>query len=804
MSETIIPESIEKDMKQSYMDYAMSVIIGRAIPDIRDGLKPVHRRILFAMHEMSLLHNKPYKKSARVVGDVLGKYHPHGDVAIYDSIVRMAQSFSLRYPLVDGQGNWGNIDGDNAAAMRYTECRMMGITESLLKDLEKETVDFVDNFDGTMKEPVVLPSALPNLLINGSSGIAVGMATNMPPHNLTEIADACLAFIEGADEEKIMQIVSGPDFPTGGLIVGRGGIYQAYKTGRGIIKVRGKAEIIDREIKITEIPYQVAKKALIESIVEAAKEKRIEGISGVHDRSDKIGLEILIETKRDANPEVVLNQLYSHTPLESSFGIINLVLVNNVPKILGIYDMVRTFIEFRKEIIRKRCVFDLRIAQERAHILEGLRIALDNIDAVVSFLRASKDVEEARNGLISKYSLSEKQANAILDMKLQKLISLERKKIDDEFIELQKTIEWLNGVLADISKILSIIKDELNGIRQKYGDNRRTQIIDAEDDLTVEALIPNDDVVVTITERGYIKRIKLDEYKSQKRGGKGIIGTDTKEEDFVRDVVVTKNHNHLLFFTDKGRLFWLKAYAVPEAGRYSVGRTIVNLLDLKDEKVTSWISVGKFDTGEFLVMATKNGIIKRIGLDEFSRPRKGGVIAIGLKENDQLVAVMKTNGNQEVVLATKEGQSIRFKETDAREIGRTGQGVIGVRLKDEKDAVVGMAVLTDPTILTITENGYGKRTHIDEYRLQSRGGSGIINIKTEGRNGLVIGIASVRDDCEAILITNNGQVIRILLKDISVIGRNTQGVRLMRLNENEKVVGFAVVHSDIIVPENGE
>ncbi|HLD60073.1 MAG TPA: DNA gyrase subunit A [Candidatus Bilamarchaeaceae archaeon] len=796
MTEIILKETIESDMKQSYMDYAMSVIVGRAIPDMRDGLKPVHRRIIYSMYEMGLFHNKAYKKCARVVGDVLGKYHPHGDTAIYDSLVRMAQDFSLRYPLADGQGNFGNIDGDNAAAMRYTEIRLKPLAEMLLKDIDKETVEFTDNFDGSLKEPSVLPSQVPNLLINGSSGIAVGMATNIPPHNLIEIVDACTSFIDGADEEKLMQIVTGPDFPTGGIIVGKGGFYQAYKNGRGIIKVRGKAEVVGKEIKITEIPYQVTKKAIIDAIVNAVKEKKIDGISGVHDRSDKRGVELLIETKRDANPEVVLNQLYTHTPLESSFGIINLVLVKNVPKVLGLYDMVKAFIDFRKDIVTKRCNYELKIAKERAHILEGLRIALENIDSIVAFLKSSKDTNEAKEGLISQYSLSQNQASAILDMKLSRLISLERQKIEDEYNELNKKIEWLTEILSDINKILQIIKQELAEIKEKYGDVRRTQIIDAEDDFTIEELIPNDNVVVTITNKGYIKRIALDEYKSQNRGGKGVIGTNTKEEDFVRDMVVTKNHNHILFFTDKGRVFWLKTYAIPESGRYAAGRTIVNLLDIKDEKVTSWISVDTFNENDYLVMVTKNGIIKRISLNAFSRPRKGGVIAIGLKEGDVLVDVLKTTGNQEVILATRFGQAIRFNETEARELGRTGQGVIGIRLKDKEDAVVGAAVSKDPTIFTVTENGYGKRTHLDEYRLQSRGGSGVINIKTEGRNGSVIGVKSVKNGYDAILVTNKGQTIRIPVDSVSVIGRNTQGVRLMRLADDEKLVGFAIVRSE--------
>ena len=798
MAEKVVPRTIEDDMKESYLDYSMSVIVGRALPDVRDGLKPVHRRILFTMHELGNTHNKPYKKSARVVGDCLGKYHPHGDMAIYDSLVRMAQPFSLRYMLVDGHGNMGSIDGDSAAAMRYTEVRMSRVSDDLLADIEKETVDFASNFDGTMKEPLVLPSKVPNLLINGSSGIAVGMATNIPPHNLGEIIDATIAYIDGADDEALIGIVKGPDFPTGGSIVGKGGILSAYATGRGIIKVRGKAETDENKhrIVITEIPYQITKTALIESIVDAAKSKKIEGISGINDFSDKKGIAVTIDLKKNANADVVLNQLCAHTMFESTFGIINIALVGNEPKTLGLKDMIHQFVEFRKEVVRRRSRFELEQAEARAHILEGLRKALDNIDEIVVFLKKSKDVNEARAGLMQNYSLSEKQSNAILDMKLQKLIALEREKIDREYEELQKKIEWLKEVLADINKVLAIIKEELAEIRKKYGDERRTEIIEVADEMTPEALIPNTKVVVVVSSRGYIKRVPLSEYRVQHRGGKGIIGAGTKEEDFVKDVIVTKNHNYMLFFTDKGRVHWMKTYAIPQAGRYAAGRSLISLLDLKDEKVTSWISVvGEFKDTEFLMMITKKGIAKRTCLANFKRPRKGGIIAITLKEGDGLIEVIKTEGNDDVVIATRNGQAIRFIETDARETGRTSQGVIGIRLKGD-DVVVGAAVCRKPTILTITENGYGKRTHLDEYRKQSRGGSGVINIKTEGRNGKVIGISASDNDDELILMSSKGQSIRIPVKDISVIGRNTQGVRIMRLSEGEKASSFTVVKSE--------
>jgi DNA gyrase subunit A len=802
----IIPRTIESDMKESYLDYAMSVIIGRAIPDARDGLKPVHRRILYTMHELGNVHGKPFKKSARVVGDCLGKYHPHGDMAVYDALVRMAQPFSLRYMLVDGQGNMGSIDGDSPAAMRYTEVRMARMTSELLTDLDKETVAFGDNFDGTLKEPLVLPSRVPNLLINGSSGIAVGMATNIPPHNLTEIVDATTAVIDGANEDAILKMVSGPDFPTGGIIVGRAGIYQAYKTGRGIITVRGRTVKDEKKhaLIISEIPYQLTKTAIIESIVEAAKNKKIEGISGVHDRSDRQGMEVIIDVKKGHDLDIVLNQLHAHTQLQTSFGIINLAIVGKEPKVMSLYSMITEFVEFRKDIVRRRCVFELKEAEARAHVLEGLRIALSHIDSVVDLLRKSKDIESARAGLMKGYTLSEIQANAILDMKLSRLISLEREKIENEYNELKKTIAWLKDVLADVGKILAIIKEELKDIRDKYGDKRRTEIADGDaGDGDIEALIPNDEVVIVISSRGYVKRVGLDEYRVQGRGGKGVIGTETKEEDFVQDVIVTRNHNYLLLFTDNGRAFWMKAYRVPEGTRYATGKTLVSLLDLKDEKVTSWISVERFDSGEYLSMVTKNGIIKRTALENFSNVRKVGIIAITLKEGDRLVEVIKTDGKQDLVIATRKGQAIRFKEEDARELGRTGQGVIGIRFKEGEDQVVGIAACRKPALLTVTENGYGKRTSIDEYRAQGRGGSGVINIKTEGRNGDVVGVRGVDDSDEVFVMSSKGQAIRIPVNDISVIGRNTQGVRIIRLSEEEgeKVASFAVVRAAGQVPE---
>ncbi|MFH1785372.1 MAG: DNA gyrase subunit A [Candidatus Micrarchaeota archaeon] len=806
MTENIVERTIESDMKESYLDYAMSVIIGRAIPDARDGLKPVHRRILYAMHELGNVYGKAYKKSARIVGEVLGKYHPHGDSAVYDSLVRMAQNFSLRYTLVDGQGNFGSIDGDNAAAMRYTEVRMSKIAADLLMDIEKETVKFGDNFDGTLKEPLVLPSRVPNLLVNGSSGIAVGMATNMPPHNLGEIVDATIAFVNGSQEDDIIKMIQGPDFPTGGIIVGRSGILKAYKTGRGSIKIRARVEkdLQKHTLVIKEIPYQVSKSILIETIVDAVRDKKIDGISGVHDRSDKDGMEVIIDLKKSADPDIVLNQLYTHTQLQGSFGIINLAIVNQQPKVMGIYEMINVFVEFRKEVIRKRSEFELKEAQARAHILEGLKIALDNIDPIVDFLRKSKNMEEARTGLMNNYSLSEIQANAVLDMKISKLIALEREKIENEYLELKKKITWLTDVLGDVQKILEIIKNELQEVRDRYADERKTEVIEGEDDLDIESLIPNDDVVVVISNRGYVKRVGLDEYRAQNRGGKGVIGTETKEKDFVQDVIITKNHNYLLLFTDKGRMFWLKTYRVPEGSRYATGRTLVSILDLKEEKVTSWISVEKFDTGEYLSMITRNGIIKRTTLENFSNVRRGGIIAITLKEKDSLVEVLKTDGKHDLIIATKKGQAIRFKEEEARELGRTGQGVIGIRLKEDNDEVVGIATSIRPTVLTITENGFGKRTAIDEYRVQGRGGTGVINIKTEGRNGDVIGIRTVEDDDEIIVMSSRGQTIRTPVSGISTIGRNTQGVTIIRMDEGETVASFAVVRkneTEEITPE---
>jgi DNA gyrase subunit A len=798
MGETV-KRLIEADMKESFLDYAMSVITARALPDVRDGLKPVHRRILYAMWELSNTHDKPFKKSARIVGEVLGKYHPHGDSAIYDSLVRMAQNFNMRYMLVEGQGNFGSIDGDSAAAMRYTEVRMERIAEDMLQDIDRETVGFTPNFDGTLKEPVLLPSAVPTLLVNGSSGIAVGMATNVPPHNLGEIIDALIAKIDGLDDVSVMKLVPGPDFPTGGIIVGSAGIYDAYTTGRGIIHLRATGEVDEkaRRITFTEIPYQVTKTAIIESIVDAVRDKKIDGISNIHDRSGKEGIEIVVELKKDASGEVVLNQLYAHTPLESSFGIINIALVNGAPKTLTLNEMLAHFIEFRKEIVTRRCLFELKQAKDRAHILDGLMAALAKMDEIIPFLRASKDPKEAKAGLMGRFGMSDRQADAILDMKLQRLTGLERQKIENELGELRTRISWLESVLADIGKLMAIIKEELLALRQKYADKRRTQIVQSEDDRTIEDLIPDEETVVFMSSRGYVKRVPLSEYRTQGRGGKGVVGAETKEEDTITDVILAMTHDYLLFFTNKGRIHWLKAYAVPECGRYASGKPIVNLIGLEgDERVSACIATRGFPDTEFFTMVTRKGIVKRTGADAFANPRKGGIIAITLKEGDELIEVKKTDGQSNIFIATKEGYSIMFNEQEAREIGRSGQGVIGIRLRGA-DEVVGVEVSGDGTILTLTRKGYGKRTEFSEYRLQGRGGMGVININCTDKTGTVAMAKAVREGDEIIVTGSKGQTIRSPVSDIRIIGRNTQGVRIMRLDDGEEVASFAVIRESV-------
>jgi len=801
----ILPRAVEKEMRTSYLDYAMSVIVGRALPDVRDGLKPVHRRIMFAMYELSNTHDKPHKKSARVVGEVLGKFHPHGDVAIYDSMVRMAQDFSMRYMLVDGQGNFGSVDGDSAAAMRYTEARLSRFAEEILTDLEKETVNFTPNFDATLKEPTVLPCRVPNLIVNGSSGIAVGMATNMAPHNLSETVDALVAMIDKPDmpPEVLRALIPGPDFPTGGYIVGRRGIADAYSTGRGIIRVRGKAEIVTArekraQIIITEMPYQVNKAEFIKHVAELARDKKLEGIADIADRSDRKGMHVEIVLKKDANADVVLNQLYAHTELEGTFGINNLALVNNEPKTLSMPQLLTEFLAHRKEVVKKRSTFELRVAQERKHLVEGLLLAVAKIDAIIKTVKTAKVPLEA---LMAEFSFSQKQAEAILEMKIRKLSALESGKLKDEDAELSKTIEYLTGVLADEKKIYGLIRAELAEVKQKYGDKRRTQIIDDDGEVEMEDLIAEEDVAVIITQDDYIKRIPISEYRAQKRGGKGVIGSETKEEDQIKDVMLASTHDYLLFFSDKGDVHWLKVYKIPSSGRYAMGKAIVNLLSLSGEKIAAWVKTRTFSDKEFLVMLTKNGIVKRSSMADYSRPRNGGIIAITLKEGDALIDAKKTDGKRELILATANGNAIRFKEDDVREIGRTGQGVRGIRLED-KDIVVGMATDETETLMIVTENGYGKRTDISEYRLQSRGGKGVINIKTHGRNGNVVGIAPVVDSDSLLLVSSSGKMIRLHVKDVSIIGRNTGGVRLMKLDEKEKVVALEKVAAD--ADENGE
>ncbi len=811
MEQRIYEKEISHELKQSYLDYAMSVIIGRALPDVRDGFKPVHRRVLYAMYELSNTHNKPHKKSARIVGEVLGKYHPHGDTAIYDTLVRMAQDFSLRYPLVDGQGNFGSIDGDNAAAMRYTEVRMAKIAEEMLKDITKETVEFIPNFDNTLKEPVVLPTRIPNLLINGSSGIAVGMATNMPPHNLNEIIQALIYRIDNPQStlEDIMNIITGPDFPTGALILGKSGIYNAYKTGRGKIKVRAKTQITEingrNHIIVSEIPYQVNKSVLIEQIVNLVKNKQIQGISNLKDTSDKSGLRIEIELKRDAEPEIVLNQLYQHSQLQTTFGIINIAIENGRPKLFTLLNLLDSFINFRIQIIENRTRYDLRIAQERIHILEGLMIALKNIDSIIPFLKKTREIKTAKNGLQEKYGLSEKQAQAVLEMKLQKLTGIEQEKLEAEVSDIREKILYYNSILNDKQKLLSVIKDELQEISDLYGDERKTKVVDYDGDLDIEDLIPDDPAVLLISNNNYIKRMSLDEYQTQRRGGKGIIGVQTKEKDSIRDIITCTLHDYILFFTEKGRVHWLKAYKIPEASRYSSGKPIVNLLNLQDgDRVSSWMKIDKLsqDDQSSIVFVTKKGIIKKSKLKLYARPRKGGIIAITLRENDQLVDVLKTSGNNKILIATAHGKSIRFEEKEIREISRSGQGVRAIRLKQD-DFVVSATVEDEQRrlVLTITEKGYGKLTPFDQYRLQSRGGSGVINIKTGDRNGLVVASVATSLDKEALIISSSGKIIRIPINQISIVSRNTKGVRIMRLNPDEKVIGISLIQKEDSEPD---
>jgi len=797
----IFSRLIEDEMKQSYLDYSMSVIIGRALPDVRDGLKPVHRRILFAMNDMGVAFNKPFRKSARIVGEVLGKFHPHGDTAVYDALVRMAQDFSLRYPLIKGQGNFGSIDGDRAAAMRYTEAKLAKISSEMLTDIDKDTINFEDNFDGSLKEPTVLPSKMPNLLINGSSGIAVGMATNIPPHNILEVCDSAIKVIDDPEitERDMVDVLPGPDFPTGGTIVGKNGIRSAYLTGHGKVKVRGKTHIEEKKKKnyliIDEIPYMVNKTTLIEEIADCVRGKTIEGVSDIRDESDRNGMRIVIILKRDVNNDVLLNQLHKHTRLQTTFGINMLALSEGKPKVMNLKEIMVNFVKHRRVVVVRRTRFELKKAEERAHILEGLIIALDNIDKAIALIKKSKSAQVAREGLMSNFKLTEIQSQAILDMKLQKLTGLEQDKIREEQKKLMKLILELKEILASEAKIMGIIKDELIEVKEKYADERRTDILDVEDeDIDYEDLIDEEDVVVTISHSGYIKRTSLTEYKEQRRGGKGIIATTTKDDDFVEHLFIANTHSYILFFTDDGKVHWLKVYKIPDSGRYSVGKFIVNLLDLpKERKITAYIKIKEFDEEHYLIMATKNGVVKKTNLIAYSRPRAGGIRAINLDEGDSLVNVVMTDGEKKILLATKFGRAVKFKEIDARPIGRTSRGVRGIRLR-KGDSVVSMVIPEeDRTILTITENGYGKRTRVDDYRLINRGGKGVINIVCSDRNGHVVDVKSVEDEDQMMFISKNGIVIRTSANGISVIGRNTQGMRLMKMNKGDTVVAAAKV-----------
>lgn len=799
----ILEVDIAKEMEDCYIEYAMSVIAGRALPDVRDGLKPVHRRILYSMHELGIYHDKKHRKSARIVGDVLGKYHPHGDTAVYDAMVRLAQDFSTRYPLVDGHGNFGSVDGDSAAAMRYTEAKMSKISMELLREINKDTVDYVDNFDGSEREPSVLPSRFPNLLVNGSSGIAVGMATNMPPHNLGEVIDGTVMVIENPEVtvKDIMTKIKGPDFPTAATIYGHEGIKSAYETGRGRVVVKAVANIEEErgrnKIIVTELPYQVNKAKLIENIASLVKDKKIEGISDLRDESDRDGMRVVIELKRDANPNVILNLLYKHTKMRDTFGVINLALVNNEPKVLNLKEIIVHYLEHQKEVIRRRTQFDLNKAEARAHILEGLRIALDNIDAVIKVIRGSKTTEIARNSLMENFSLSDKQSQAILDMRLQRLTGLEREKIENEYNELMERIAYFKSILASEQMVLEIIKTELIETKAKYADERRTKIESNVDEINIEDLIEKEDVAVTITHAGYIKRLPSDTYKSQKRGGRGIQGLATREDDFVENLFITSTHDNILFFTNRGRAYKLKAYEIPEAGRTAKGTNIVNILPLQpQEKIETVITIKEFEEDKTLFFCTRKGRIKKSRLTEFEKIRKTGINAITLKEDDELISVKLTDGTKNITIITQKGYSITFKETDVRCMGRTAAGVKGITLRED-DIVVSMEIAeTDNDLLVVSENGFGKRTKFENYTVQNRGGKGIITYKVTKKTGIIIGARAVNNKDEIMIINSNGIIIRLKVKDISTTGRNAMGVTLMRANDGHKVVTVAKVNTN--------
>ena len=800
MPETITPINIDDEMKSSYLDYAMSVIIGRALPDVRDGLKPVHRRVLFAMHETGNVSNKPYKKSARIVGDVMGKYHPHGDQAIYDTIVRMAQEFSLRHPLVDGQGNFGSIDGDSAAAMRYTEIRMEEITSELLRDLDKDTVQFTPNYDDSLQEPSVLPASFPQLLVNGSSGIAVGMATNIPPHNLNEVIDSAVHVIDNPDctIEDLMELVLGPDFPTRGIIQGRSGIRAAYKTGRGIIRIRGRAEIEtmekgDRErIIINELPFQVNKARLVEKIAELVRDKRLEGISDLRDESDRDGLRVVVELKKGIMGQVVLNSLYKNTQLQDTFGVILLALVNQQPKVLNLKEFLYHFILFRKEVVTRRTEYDLNKAREKEHVLEGLAIALDNLDAVVQLIRKAADPASARDGIMAEFELSEIQAKAILEMRLQRLTGLERQKIIEDLEETRKRIKEFLNILAHEEVKLNIIKEELVEIKNKYGNERRTEIAETEEgDIDIEDLIADEDAVVVYTRSGYIKRQTVDNYRAQRRGGKGIRGMNLKEEDVVEKLFIASTLSHLLVFTSIGKIHWLRVFSIPDVSRIAKGKSIANLLRLQPgEFIASILSVREFEEDKFVMVATERGIVKKTSLMAYSKPRQGGIIGLTIDKGDRVIGAELCDGESDILLATEKGFSIRFSEKEVRPIGRTGRGVRGIRLKKE-DRVVGAEIVQPGNkFLTVTSKGYGKRTRMEEYPIQGRGGLGVMTIRCNEKTGTVVGVQQVEETDQLLVITSNGNIVRMRVNEISVIGRNTQGVRLVGIGEGNQVVSI--------------
>ncbi len=802
--EKIIPVSLEDEMKSSYIDYSMSVIVSRALPDVRDGLKPVHRRVLFGMKELGITHNKTFKKSARIVGEVLGKYHPHGDTAVYDSMVRMVQEFSLRYPLVEGQGNFGSIDGDSPAAMRYTEARMSSIANEMLRDLDKNTVDFAPNFDDSLQEPTVMPSYIPNLLVNGSSGIAVGMATNIPPHNLTEVVDGLFALIKNPNitSEELMNYVHAPDFPTGGIIYGYDGVKSAYTTGRGIIKVRARANIETlkngrENIIVTELPYQVNKANLIEKIAILVRAGKLTDISNLRDESDRDGMRIVIELKRDAQPPVVLNQLFKHTQMQNTFGVIMLALVNGRPQTLDLKSMMQHFIKHRMVVLIRRTKYELDSAEKRAHILEGYIIALDNIDAVIATIKKSKDAETAKTNLMEKFKLSEVQAKAILEMRLQRLTGLEREKIENEYKEIIKLIENLKGILTNEERRYLIITEELKEVKEKYGDERRTEVVKNYEEFSLEDMIAEEDVVVTISHSGFIKRFPVSGYRKQGRGGKGVTGAGTKNEDFIEHMFVASTHHYILIFTDRGKCYWLKVHEVPEAGRTARGRAIQNLIQKdKEENITAFVAVKEFSDEQNIIMATLRGTIKKTILSAYGNVRKGGINAINIVKNDKLISVKLTDGNNDIVLGTRNGYAIRFNEKDVRPMGRTATGVRGVRLGKD-DIVVGLVVMKrQATILVVTEKGYGKRSDINDYRTTHRGGKGVITVKTSDRVGKLISMMEVVDGDELVIITTHGMVIKQGIKNIRVMGRNTQGVRVIRLNESDSIADIAKVVRD--------